>query len=206
MTNREALEAIERFRSLAHGHAVLAEALDMAIKALSAQPEQNCVLTVWGECSYAETGCSECQIKAKITTALSCSESPNRSDTIYRQDAMDFIQSLYPSAPIMRLGRELWKEKYKTYIEIEKALEMLPSATKLEAKELQDVKVERDYWKQRAKYAERPKGEWIDLDEYQIMDWMSKNKCSICGKITFGELKNYCPNCGADMRKGKSDG
>lgn len=38
----------------------------------SAQPEKNgCILTIWGECSYRETGCSDCLIKNKITTALS---------------------------------------------------------------------------------------------------------------------------------------
>ena len=35
MTTQKAIEAITEFRLLAHGHAVLAEALDMAIKALS---------------------------------------------------------------------------------------------------------------------------------------------------------------------------
>lgn len=132
--------------------------------------------------------------------ALSCSEKPNElqppgqgqwdGGMIYRQDAIEAIRKL-PNAGIH------WFVSAEAVFD---ALLKLPSVTKLEAKELQDVKVERDYWKQRAKYAKRIKGEWIDLDEYQTMDWMSKNKCSICGKITFGELKNYCPNCGADMR------
>lgn len=30
----------------------------------------NCVLTMFGECSYNETGCSDCEIKDKIRKAL----------------------------------------------------------------------------------------------------------------------------------------
>lgn len=32
--------------------------------------EVNCVLTMFGECSYNETGCSDCEIKEKISKAL----------------------------------------------------------------------------------------------------------------------------------------
>ena len=37
----------------------------------SAQPEQDCVLKQFGNCSYGETGCSDCLIKTKIQKALS---------------------------------------------------------------------------------------------------------------------------------------
>lgn len=117
----------------------------------------------------------------------------NERKTIYLDDALEAIRKL-PNA-----GTH-WFVSAEAVFDV---LLKLPSITKLEAKELQDVKVERDYWKQIAKYEKQKKqkkGEWIDLDEYQTIDWMSKNKCSICGKITFGELKNYCPHCGADMR------
>ena len=43
--------------------------IEAAIKAL--KQKKNCELTAWGECSYNETGCSECAIKVKITKALS---------------------------------------------------------------------------------------------------------------------------------------
>ena len=49
------------------------------------------------------------------------------NDLIYRQDAIELIRSLYPSAPIIRINRKRWEKKYKPYIEIEKALEMLSS-------------------------------------------------------------------------------
>ena len=49
-------------------------------------------------------------------------------DLISRQAAVELIHTLYPSAPIMRRNRERWEERYKPYIEAEKALEQLPSA------------------------------------------------------------------------------
>lgn len=51
-------------------------------------------------------------------------------DLISRQAVIELIHSLYPSAPIMRMNRKRWKKKYKPYIEVEKALEMFPSAEK----------------------------------------------------------------------------
>lgn len=43
--------------------------LDIAIEAL--QDTQNCVLTLFGDCSYDETGCGDCEIKQTIYKALS---------------------------------------------------------------------------------------------------------------------------------------
>ena len=47
--------------------------------------------------------------------------------------------------------------------------------------------------------ADRPQGEWIDKGKNL---W----KCSNCGHYINGdvEVRNFCPNCGADMR-GKDD-
>ena len=50
------------------------------------------------------------------------------SDLISRQAAIELMHTLYPSAPFMRMNRKRWEEKYKPYIECEKALERLPSA------------------------------------------------------------------------------
>lgn len=46
-------------------------------------------------------------------------------------------------------------------------------------------------------------GEWIiKTDEYEFAKW---DECSICGHklkaIGCGKDFNFCPNCGADMRK-----
>lgn len=37
----------------------------------------NCVLTMFGKCSYRETGCSDCGVKAKIREALASKENKN---------------------------------------------------------------------------------------------------------------------------------
>ena len=44
---------------------------------------------------------------------------------------------------------------------------------------------------------ERPKGEWIP---YTLWDY----KCSNCEKV-YGREYNFCPNCGAEMRKGGTE-
>lgn len=44
---------------------------------------------------------------------------------------------------------------------------------------------------------ERPQGKWIELREYD-------NKCSICGQSMMDKW-DYCPNCGAEMRKGGAE-
>ena len=53
---------------------------------------------------------------------------------------------------------------------------------------------------------ERPKGEWI---EYQDENLDTYYECSICREpwttiegTPWQNMMNFCPNCGADMRKG----
>ena len=56
--------------------------------------------------------------------------------------------------------------------------------------------------------ADRPKGEWIcheggwkDFDYYP-----TKYECNQCHHyVDVASDKNFCPNCGADMRKGADD-
>ena len=89
--------------------------------------EHNCIMTIFGECSYAETGCGDCAVVEKVRKALS---------------------------------------------------------------------------------ADRPQGEWIcheggwiDLDYYP-----TKYECDQCHHyVNVASDKNFCPNCGADMRKGADD-
>ena len=57
-----------------------------------------------------------------------------------------------------------------------------------------------------AKLAQRPQGEWIDINKQgKTGDGRTFTFpitiCSVCKKTT-GELYNFCPNCGAEMRKG----
>ena len=46
--------------------------------------------------------------------------------------------------------------------------------------------------------AERPQGEWQKVGKYAC-------ECSICGESVCGDFMNFCPNCGADMRKGGAE-
>jgi hypothetical protein len=49
---------------------------------------------------------------------------------------------------------------------------------------------------------DRPQGEWIieiDINNYTY------GRCSICGMRQYAGHLNFCPNCGADMRKGADD-
>ena len=48
-------------------------------------------------------------------------------------------------------------------------------------------------------YEERPQGEWIWLGDNPNPE--HKWSCNKCGRGV-KEQQNFCPNCGADMRKG----
>ena len=53
--------------------------------------DHNCILTMFGECSYNETGCSDCAVAEKIREALRVEVSEdciNRAEAI---DALDWI-------------------------------------------------------------------------------------------------------------------
>lgn len=50
----------------------------------------------------------------------------------------------------------------------------------------------------------REKGEWVLTDER-----FAEMSCSLCGFTYYGEydyecMSNFCPDCGADMRKGEN--
>lgn len=55
----------------------------------------------------------------------------------------------------------------------------------------------------------RPKGEWIELPK-AFDNRELPCKCSLCGHIlsfmNYYPKSNFCPDCGADMRKGDIDG
>ena len=50
--------------------------------------------------------------------------------------------------------------------------------------------------------AEPKTGEWIDTGDMQEY-WSEEFKCSICGAKD--HWHNFCPNCGAYMRKGEEE-
>ena len=87
------------------------------------------------------------------------------NDTISRQDAIELIHSLYPSAPIMRMNKERWEKKYKPYIEAEKALEMLPSAEpeRLTDDDFETIRIHLNAQKEKLCNQKR----WEEAEEYQ---------------------------------------
>lgn len=66
----------------------------------------------------------------------------------------------------------------------------------------------------RSRYVVREKGEW-EFSEYERMRWCTKAVCSRCKSVIannvhlsetwgleeFVKRHNFCPNCGADMRR-----
>ena len=46
-----------------------------------------------------------------------------------------------------------------------------------------------------ADVVERKRGEWIDMGSYEV--------CKNCHEVKRFPHWNFCPNCGADMRKGR---
>jgi hypothetical protein len=64
---------------------------------------------------------------------------------------------------------------------------------------LDDLEHDCPSFKSKSDYVKRERGEWIK----QGKDWDCK--CSICGGESFYHLdstpSNFCPKCGADMRK-----
>lgn len=48
--------------------------------------------------------------------------------------------------------------------------------------------------------ADRPQGEWVEQEDDYYHYW----ECSECGMgVGLDDIRNYCPNCGADMREGE---
>ena len=55
--------------------------------------------------------------------------------------------------------------------------------------------------------SERPQGEWIFLGDNPNRDNPNQSHSWSCNKCGRGvkEQENFCPNCGADMRKGGAE-
>lgn len=59
-----------------------------------------------------------------------------------------------------------------------------------------------DFKKELEAVLRRPQGEWIITYSEKKK---KVNKCGVCGFISIQGKTNYCPNCGADMRKGGAE-
>lgn len=168
MTNEYATKVLKRIQ---YGTTYpVYEALDMAIEALNfvSEHHQSNIET------YAhDMGVSLEQAERELRVEeLSCSEEPNRSDTIYRQDAIDALCKAVDAKGEYE-GEWLYTDEFC------KVVNDLPSA--------------------QPEQPERKKGEWID-DGFQEEWWGEQFTCSICDETMIG-ISNYCPNCGAEMRE-----
>ncbi len=80
----------------------------------------------------------------------------------------------------------------------------LPTADR-PTKVIAEIKVDTDEIlkriKQEYEITDRPYGEWIDQHEDGYGWWVGR--CDQCGKEN--KVNNFCPNCGADMRKRKNE-
>ena len=47
----------------------------------------------------------------------------------------------------------------------------------------------------------RPKGKWIDSEAFKRKVY----RCSLCNEVSLMPFYNFCPSCGADMRKGGAE-
>lgn len=103
------------------------------------------------------------------------------------------------------------------YTELSEVIEMLDNAPAVDIKPFANVTFDKDELEQivrdkviepikngelvlkteEVKTEERPHGEWLDIYSSHIA-----YKCSCCGvQMPITDLFNYCPNCGAYMRK-----
>jgi hypothetical protein len=80
---RETIYRDDAIKAMRECFQLLARPRVTAIKAINAIPsadrpseiiygnEHNCIMTIFGECSYSETGCGDCAVVEKVRKALS---------------------------------------------------------------------------------------------------------------------------------------
>ena len=128
------------------------------------------------------------------------------SDLISREALKEFINEVCFSKEWAK-----YRADKGTRGQIECILTYIENAPTVEAYTEEDIKqtikenFDIGYEMAKSKY-KRPQGEWIKFNSYY-------HKCDKCNRIVgfdyadpeHGNWFNYCPNCGADMRKGGAE-
>ena len=152
---------------------ILERVVDKLNDLLPAQPETDCVLKEFGNCSYSETGCSDCKVKAKIRNALSAQPEPCE-DAVSRKTAIEAV---------MDLCKHYTPTKSVNHPHVDfviEALQDLPSVT-----------------------PKRKTGKWILLEECANAGYYcSECRKRVVREGWSGTVRKikFCPNCGADTR------
>jgi hypothetical protein len=134
--------------------------------------EMDCVLKEFGNCSYSETGCSDCKVKAKIRNTLSAQPLSVQPEPCKEAVRREDVQSI--------AERSDWFESSDSFNDFMWALYELPSVT---------PKRKTGKW------------EIAYLDHVSIGTRPKVLYCSECNQC-IAYPTNYCPNCGAKMSGG----
>ena len=200
MTREEAITLIKKLRTFHNG--TYAKAIDMAIEALSSYDElykkakevndmANEILDDFP--SYKEA-LSEPSLKA-IKKQIDEHWYLDKNDLISRADAIEALSR--SSVYIWSTEQDLVAHSWAISI-----LQSLPSADR-PTKCIAEIKIDNDDIIKRIKeeyeLADRPQGEWIDVDNEPYC------KCSVCGSYIDNLDDDYafCPRCGARMEATK---
>jgi hypothetical protein len=132
----------------------------------------NCMYS--GRPTY-KSPCSECRDYSQWemeSISRSCENSTECEDAVSRRKAFEYFVSLWECIGTI-MDREEWEDVCKT------TANELPSVT-----------------------PKRKTGKWIITCEFEDCYYAKCNQCNITQVFYFNkQLTNFCPNCGADMRK-----
>lgn len=171
-----------------------AEAIEMAIEALSAEP--NCK-----DCKKRNNTTFFMDDEETIDTAIEAPQEPSKVD--YRTDESANIGTevnnlISRADAIEEISKGVWNVH-----ELVDRINALPSADR-PIKVIAEIKVDTEEVVKRIKeeyeIADRSQGEWIFNPKDAIELMFTKPKCSECG-FESSDGGNYCPNCGAEMKK-----
>ena len=192
--------------------------------------EHNCIMTLFGECSYSETGCGDCAVVEKVRDALAKTQIETQNsnensseDAISRADAIkayndaieelveaemeefnlgDFTECSFNTTQLKLIARKIW--------DAPSVIPQVPNEDAVSRKGLSD-KVGR-YYEERGDFGslecfwilQAIKNEPSVMPKPKEGEWVEDEygipHCSECNCINNTVYRNYCPNCGTRMK------